>query len=472
MRYLKEYNENVKARNLEKLSEYIPRNTGFLSEIFDKILNYFPKEKIYDPIFRNEYGEYGFSTNTIDDKFREIQKQVSTLDLNLSFDYFLEEYDIRYSFGNSEYINIKVYSSTKIRHESYIYNEEDDDTEVVWNFYSYDKLVFEIIIYSKDSIFIKNKSGKIFPLTLSAIKYYSTNIFEMLFSVFSNYTPIFKDLKREGNYSLLNCPISYLFNFYNKKQLLEDIFKMNLRNSINKYTLNEGYKICCALKILPEKDYYLAYEIIDNEFLSSAYHPYRHSFNSRIRKEDIGIGLLSTYMLNKVQNYSSSPYDNYYYQDVAEYLYYSQKKNGVVNVHISSIKKIKKYNFLLKLENDVKKIKSFKIKKNDVFSKINLPDKFIRVSNKDDLIKASKKMNLNLLGYSDKLSKGNLAIYTITFEDYTYLIVIKYNAKSKKSKYTLEEIKNNKNEIVNYTMRREINYFLKKVNNKTMEVLV
>ena len=89
MIYLKEYNEDDKSRNLEKLSENIPRNTGFLSEIFDKILNYFPKEKIYEPIFRNEYGEYSFSTNTIDDKFREIQKQVSTLALNLYFDYFL-----------------------------------------------------------------------------------------------------------------------------------------------------------------------------------------------------------------------------------------------------------------------------------------------------------------------------------------------------------------------------------------------
>lgn len=481
MYYLNEYDEEKKKENLEILSNYhkeykkVPKTE--LLELFNDLLNSFDKEKIFFPYLQYNsnyvYHSLSFSTTTRDSTYDEKLNKVKDFDFNISFSHGLEQYDIKYSKNdneNKEYINILVSTCSKIFINNYEYNGNENDIRK--NFSSNTQKSFELIIYSKDAIFVK-KNEKIFPFKLSNIAYYPNNIFKILFEIFAKTNPLYRDILREhfaedNPFNMLNIGILELNSSYNKKQLLEKVFNLKLFNRINSFSLYEGYIICCALKLIEENYYCEIFKYAKSLKEQGSFHNNFFTYSSS--KKEIGFRLLNKYYMEKI---SHNEFRGNIYVEIDDFLEYEYKTKKCISLNIASLNKIKKYAFYSNIINDAKKKKTFRITKKNHFNELELPEGFKRIKTKKELIELSKRMRVNFFSsayHYAKIRTDQYALYTIKINSDIFAVMIKVVIKdnpinNKHHKYSLLRVQTTKDKRIPWELYDDINNLIK-YNNK------
>jgi hypothetical protein len=304
--------------------------------------------------------------------------------------------------------------------------------------------------------------------------YYSDNIFKILLSVFSKYSPIYKDILRESfllayPFTFLNIGLDELNNCYNKKQLLEKIFDIKLFNSINSFSLYEGYIICCALKLVKENYYYNIYNFAKELKMQRGFTNGSFSFINNSKKE-IGFKFLSLYYLNK---FKENNFMSNILHEIYRFIEYEYKIKKYVDINVNSIKKIREYAFLSNIITTAKKRKSFTIKNKNNFNELELPNGFKRIKSKKELIELSQKIKINFFENDycyQKFKNDKHAIYTIKINSDLFTVIIKetlkYNSVNNKNhKFSLIKIQTTNNSKIPLELYNDINSLIK-YNNK------
>lgn len=427
---------------------------NFLGYLFLNLLNSFKENQIQKLYVGDNYGLYEFSVNTIGDDITEIKNKVAELNMNISFEYPINGYQVSYRFGDKNYLCIKAYYCEQVNYTNK-------------NYFCYGNKKFEIIIYSKDAIYMKTLTGKIFPLKLSSTNVNKDEIFIRLFNVLKDYNPIYKDISREIFIPrFLNIDLSTINQFYNKKDLFEHLFSIKLHNAVNKLNFSQLYMLCCALVLVDKKYENKIYDYIFNN-------PNDLSVNlNTTNKQTIGIIVLSSAYIKIFPNIFFNNGGHDYIRIIEKYLtaYYRKyhkikltPKNKTTILKIISEENI--------IETNKKFGKSFSIPRSSKFNKLNLPKEFHRIRNRTELVNLSKKMHMDIISISSSLQKDKNALYYIDFDGYYFAVLLSCSNNNGKNIFAIKKIMAYNRDSVNYDFYNDVSDIIN-LNNKRIKMEV
>lgn len=95
------------------------------------------------------------------------------------------------------------------------------------------------------------------PCTAKDIGQLSKELKELLFSLYSKDSMLYKDMIRDDFYPPI--PIERLSEIYSKKDYLEELFKVSLPKSANKHSFKYLYAACCTFKYIKEDQFPLMF---------------------------------------------------------------------------------------------------------------------------------------------------------------------------------------------------------------------
>ena len=276
-----------------------------------------------------------------------------------------------------------------------------------------------ILFYNDKKVFAKKgKSGKFFPCTIRDVLHFPKEVQSIILNHYSDNSQFYKDIIREQFYAPIN--LMKLNTYYTKKDYLEKTFKINLPNTVNKKSLTDTYKLCCALSyIKPEQqEHLLNYSDISNVMINP----------SLRRKKHIAHSVIKTVLINKNPTLNESI--------IEDYIDLSAELKCSIDI-LAGKNKIQHYHDELSGKIIKKCLRGKKLKiPESPLKHLKLPTEFTRLDTKKALFTEGERNHNCVCTYIDKINSGMCVIYSADINEEHLTIEIRCRkSKSKKIPY-------------------------------------
>lgn len=373
-----------------------------------------------------------------------------------SYDIFEYEVLFRLSFKDRIFMDITYCTSRIIN----LYGTTDKEK------------VFALNLCSDDQIYYQYAGKKSVPMTMRNVQSMlnrnkiTKTIIRSVLEWFSGRYIIFKDVLHDIN-SHYTVSTPFVINKIielnppNKKMLFKGYYKypFDVPTYVNKLPIAEGYiKLKTLRKIQPNmRPEFIHFEIPQKEVSNITTN--RHSAR-------IPLDVMLCYYKRKLATFG---YGEWKYYILPDYLKMSYKVDAYFDLNIKTPKSLtNKHNEII--PRYIAKVKSIKLKipNNTPLSKLELPDKFEKITTGKRLKEEGIKQSNCVYSYADEINKGKCVIYSTEYEGHRYTIEIRY---TKKKGYYLNQCLGYKNIFENEELNKKINKLLREENKKLNQTM-
>lgn len=439
----------TKEKFIENINKYCSKQQHEL------IINYINKINLFYKNVLNFYFEEEALFILLPDEYIEELDDLSKLSKNMKLEITGFYICIARIYLNkyANYISVTGYSTKKIIYDvcskKYIISNQLNDNAITLN------------VYDLYQIYYKSKH-KNFPMTLKALDYLKNDnskllkpVITILFDIAISESLIWKDILETSNgwedYFYPPIQFGLIKDKYNKKELLESKFKIKLPKSINKDTITIAYYKIRAAKLLTKEERQKIFnlDINENDFFNYYYN------------EDERINRIFYFFYTKRFNVKLNSFDTYYIED---YLSLSRKLKTKISLNFKCINGIKKQHDKLSESIKYHDMPDVKIKKNSIFKKLNLPEKYELIKTKDRLYEETILNNNCVWSYADDINNDYCMIYSLFEDGNRYTIEIDYDKKT--DIFFIGQMFGYSNSICPEKYVKELNELLNDINNE------
>lgn len=400
--------------------------------------NYNGLEKLYKELFssmkinKNKilYEEYSnLKYSIIFSSLKQTEKE-KLKDLKVNGNVFIPSYRIginvcRREENNSSYITIYLKKCAEIFFRDGEFSEVNKKIDV------------SIIINEDLSLYTDLSKRGLFPATLSDISkilYYFRdikivkkiikNLFQYISEEKKNY--LFTEVVEEYFQSEIFLPIKIIdiFQYYNKKQLIQGYLKSeNIPKYVNKLSLQKGYLLMKCRRYVLKNEFQKLY-VIKNLELNI----------ERTRIKELIIEFFTTYYQYKLGKGSNEDI-----WVIKEYLELKlSSSNKIMNLKITSLKRMRKEVYDLRIENFIKKnkVKKIKVASNSKFKNLFLGSEFEELTTRRRLVEESLIQNNYCWHYVNAINGDKSRIFSTIYQNNRYTLEIRKS----KNKFVLNKL--------------------------------
>lgn len=329
------------------------------------------------------------------------------------------------------------------------------------------------ILKENKTIISKNKTNFIIN------KYVSTFLSNPIFKEFflsQIKTSIIKDIKRLDDASLNYLKIDYalLNEVHNIQELMEKLFKKEFAFNLNKLDIFVALSFILALNFIPAKEHNKLYQFLINKHLTSyeAIQKYLIKtifttqttmlcFISHQRKKYQALNLLKLFLMDKLSCNTEETI-----QLIEDYTRLTYITKELINLNIKSLKRMQKEHDSLVSILNIKQIpKSKKLKIDTSFLDLKLPKNFKLLKNEKELYLQGLEHKNCVYTRKHRINQGLSAIYNLNLKEIDYTLEL---IKNRKNQFSIYELK----ERFNQTPPKEVSLYvkniLKELNNKAL----
>ncbi|WDL79036.1 hypothetical protein IP358_04420 [Helicobacter winghamensis ATCC BAA-430] len=278
-------------------------------------------------------------------------------------------------------------------------------------------------------------------------------------------TPIIKDIKCLDDESLnyLKIDFALLNEVHNIQELMEKLFKKEFAFNLNKLDIFVALSFILALNFIPAKEHNKLYQFLINKHLTSYERIKKYiketfenneawkssqkdlmllrgqaplALISHQRKKYQGLNLLKLFLVDKFA-ISLTQGTIQLIEDYTKLVYLTKE---LINLNIKSLKRMQKEHDRLVLILNIKQIpKSKKLKIDTSFLDLKLPKNFKLLKNEKELYLQGEKHKNCVYTRKHRINQGLSAIYNLNLKEIDYTLELIKNRKNQFSIYELKE---------------------------------
>ncbi|QOQ98576.1 hypothetical protein [Helicobacter winghamensis] len=323
-----------------------------------------------------------------------------------------------------------------------------------------DKKAFEFKrIWHKEAYILKEDKTIISKIKTKFIinKYANTFLSNPIFKEFflsQIKTPIIKDIKCLDDESLNYLKIDYalLNEVHNIQELMEKLFKKEFAFNLNKLDIFVALSFILALNFIPAKEHNKLYQFLINKHLTSYERIKKYiketfekmllrgqaplALISHQRKKYQGLNLLKLFLVDKFA-ISLTQGTIQLIEDYTKLVYLTKE---LINLNIKSLKRMQvEHDRLVSILNIKQIPKSKKLKIDTSFLDLKLPKNFKLLKNEKELYLQGEKHKNCVYTRKHRINQGLSAIYNLNLKEIDYTLELIKNRKNQFSIYELKE---------------------------------
>ncbi|EOE6441079.1 hypothetical protein ACKPIP_001210 [Campylobacter upsaliensis] len=303
-------------------------------------------------------------------------------------------------------------------------------------------------------------------------------------------TPIIKDIKCLDDESLNYLKIDYalLNEVHNIQELMEKLFKKEFAFNLNKLDIFVALSFILALNFIPAKEHNKLYQFLINKHLTSYERIKKYiketfenneawkssqkdlmllrgqaplALISHQRKKYQALNLLKLFLMDKLSCNTEETI-----QLIEDYTRLTYITKELINLNIKSLKRMQKEHDSLVSILNIKQIpKSKKLKIDTSFLDLKLPKNFKLLKNEKELYLQGLEHKNCVYTRKHRINQGLSAIYNLNLKEIDYTLEL---IKNRKNQFSIYELK----ERFNQTPPKEVSLYvkniLKELNNKAL----
>ncbi|EML8165687.1 hypothetical protein V9962_001045 [Campylobacter upsaliensis] len=343
------------------------------------------------------------------------------------------------------------------------------------------------ILKENKTIISKNKTN--FIINKYASTFLSNPIFKEFF-LSQIKTPIIKDIKRLDDASLncLKIDFALLNEVHNIQELMEKLFKKEFAFNLNKLDIFVALSFILALNFIPAKEHNKLYQFLINKHLTNYERIKKYiketfenneawkssqkdlmllrgqaplALISHQRKKYQALNLLKLFLMDKLSCNTEETI-----QLIEDYTRLTYITKELINLNIKSLKRMQKEHDSLVSILNIKQIpKSKKLKIDTSFLDLKLPKNFKLLKNEKELYLQGLEHKNCVYTRKHRINQGLSAIYNLNLKEIDYTLEL---IKNRKNQFSIYELK----ERFNQTPPKEVSLYvkniLKELNNKAL----
>lgn len=343
------------------------------------------------------------------------------------------------------------------------------------------------ILKENKTIISKNKTN--FIINKYASTFLSNPIFKEFF-LSQIKTPIIKDIKRLDDASLncLKIDFALLNEVHNIQELMEKLFKKEFAFNLNRLDIFVALSFILALSFIPAKEHNKLYQFLINKHLISYERIKKYiketfenneawkssqkdlmllrgqaplALISHQRKKYQALNLLKLFLMDKLSCNTEETI-----QLIEDYTRLTYITKELINLNIKSLKRMQKEHDSLVSILNIKQIpKSKKLKIDTSFLDLKLPKNFKLLKNEKELYLQGLEHKNCVYTRKHRINQGLSAIYNLNLKEIDYTLEL---IKNRKNQFSIYELK----ERFNQTPPKEVSLYvkniLKELNNKAL----
>ncbi|EPU7283110.1 hypothetical protein ACVY5A_001367 [Campylobacter upsaliensis] len=344
------------------------------------------------------------------------------------------------------------------------------------------------ILKENKTIISKNKTN--FIINKYANTFLSNPIFKE-FSLSQIKTPIIKDIKRLDDKSLncLKIDFALLNEVHNIQELMEKLFKKEFAFNLNRLDIFVALSFILALNFIPAKEHNKLYQFLINKHLTNYERIKKYiketfenneawkssqkdlmllrgqaplALISHQRKKYQGLNLLKLFLADKF----AMSLTKETIQLIEDYTRLAYMTKELINLNIKSLKRMQVEHDRLVPVLNIKQIpKSKKLKIDTSFLDLKLPNNFKLLKNEKELYLQGLEHKNCVYTRKHRINQGLSAIYNLNLKEIDYTLEL---IKNRKNQFSIYELK----ERFNQTPPKEVSLYvkniLKELNDKTL----
>ncbi|EMU7148112.1 hypothetical protein ACJU71_001131 [Campylobacter upsaliensis] len=344
------------------------------------------------------------------------------------------------------------------------------------------------ILKENKTIISKNKTN--FIINKYASTFLSNPIFKEFF-LSQIKTPIIKDIKRLDDASLncLKIDFALLNEVYNIQELMEKLFKKEFAFNLNRLDIFVALSFILALNFIPAKEHNKLYQFLINKHLTSYERIKKYiketfenneawkssqkdlmllrgqaplALISHQRKKYQCLNLLKLFLADKF----AMSLTKETIQLIEDYTRLTYMTKELINLNIKSLKRMQvEHDSLVSILNIKQIPKSKKLKIDTSFLDLKLPNNFKLLKNEKELYLQGLEHKNCVYTRKHRINQGLSAIYNLNLKEIDYTLEL---IKNRKNQFSIYELK----EKFNQTPPKEVSLYvkniLKELNDKTL----